>query len=310
MGIETRRHKYQSSVAPVIPKTKSDESAKKKFAQDFKPKFTASKVGEFCGRRKSELTKIKFLRQFEPFSQIRTKSSQEPVAAAVAFDETNRASKSLLRQSEKDLLKQKLDSSICTKTLTFDDGQVNMEFEETAAQSRGADEHPIEKRPLTEQEIFAKDLQVARYISCMRGRILEDHVLARVNGHTGFSFEKNKTRTITDFGLFRIVGIIDGISADRSKILEIKTRNKLNTERNTITSKERKQAMVYLKMYNCDACMFVELDPNGSIKETMIEWNEREFKKEIFDKLNEFCLFARSLTEQDFRDLLEKYQIS
>jgi hypothetical protein len=295
------------------------------FAHDFKPRFPASKVGEFCGR-KSERVTVKFLRQFEPFSKIVTRSS----AAKSGEAYVPKGAKPLLKDHEKRLLKQTLDSSICTQNLTFNDKHVMNSFGqqtekkelvivsttaegttvEGVAVVEGKTEAEAEEQVLSIEEELEKQMQVARYISCMRGRILEDHVVARVNEETEYMFEKNKTRTIVDFGLFKVVGIIDGISKDGNTILEIKTRNKLNTEKNTITGKERKQALTYLKMYDCDSCLFVEADPDGNLKKTEIDWDESEFNNEILAKLNEFVMYARSLTEKEFCDLLEKYQLS
>jgi hypothetical protein len=109
--------------------------------------------------------------------------------------------------------------------------------------------------------------------------------------------------------MFCISGIVDGISADKKQILEIKTKRGLNHHQQTITPKERKQALAYMKMHNANSCLFVEVGPDGRVKKTEIKWDEREFDKEIVTKLNKFCSYARSLTEQGFKDLLAKHQI-
>jgi hypothetical protein len=302
MVYETRQKRYERS-SPVRQVKKVST-----FAVDFKPRFPASKVGEFCGR-KSERVKVKFLRQFEPFSKIVTRSSA--LKAGEAY--VPKGAKPLLNDHEKKFLKQTLDISINTQMLTFNDKNVMTSFGKGVEEKfriEETTEATTQDQVLSIEQELEKQMQVARYISCMRGRILEDHVVAKVNEETDLTFEKNKTRTIVDFGLFKVVGIIDGISTDGKTILEIKTRNKLNTEKNTITNKERKQALTYLKMYGCNSCLFVEADPDGNLKKTEIGWNEEEFNNEILAKLNEFVLYARSLSEEEFHDLLEKYQIS
>lgn len=65
-----------------------------------------------------------------------------------------------------------------------------------------------------------------------------------------------------------------------------------------------------MKMHDCDSCLFVELGPGGDTKETVLEWNEDEFNREVLQKLNEFCLYARNFTEEQFKELLDKYQIN
>jgi hypothetical protein len=259
-------------------------------------------------------------------------------------------SNSLLDQNEKLILKKALDESINKETLTFDDEQVIEIFNTSINKSNAeADEDNLDLalRQLklseenssqetnecdyetadSDEESFKnesklhveggepptspqKELQVLRYVSFMRGRMLEDHVLAKVNTESEIPFEKNKAKTITDFGMFKIVGIIDGMSADKKKILEIKTRKELSHVKATITSKERKQAMAYMKMHQCGSCLFIETGPDGALKKTEIEWDEAEFNDEVMSKLNALCSYARGLSEEEFRKLLEKHQIS
>jgi hypothetical protein len=329
----------------------AESNDQEKFAKDFVPTFSASKLGDFCGNQ-SEATRIRFLRQHKPFSEIKITEGIAPENTKPSSEKNKKkSSKSLLDENEKNLLKQTLDESINTETLTFDDTEVIETFkmkldlnkssnkidnidlilnqlklsedkssqeiqdeEYQTAESEGEDfvkrESKLAVRRTAENIDYEKELQVTRYISFMRGRKLEDHVLAKINKETEVNFVKNKSKTVTNFGMFNIVGIIDGISGDKQKILEIKTRNKLSHEKPTITSKERKQAMAYMKMHGCSTCLFAELGPDGALKKTEIKWNEDEFNEGIMIKLNEFCLYARNLSEQEFKKLLIKHQIS
>ena len=319
----------------------NNENSKSLFAKDFFPTFSASKLGEFCNGKQSELSKIKFLRQFKPFSdvsstnQLTSKTGSKKEYKSGERIRTKKAYNSLLDKSEKEILKQTLDESIDTEALTFDDEEVieafrqkvdassNLGFlmsmlklsateqqEQDEYQTAESDEELFKKATSLSSAVdYAKNLQVTRYISFMRGRKLENHVLAKINKESEKKFEKNKAKKTIEFERFRLVGIIDGISADGKRVLEIKTRSKLSMEKSTITSKEKKQALTYMKMHGCQSCLFVEVGPDGNTKKTEIEWDEEEFEREIMSKLDEFCMFARGLSEEAFRDLLEQNQL-
>jgi hypothetical protein len=106
-----------------------------KFSPDFFPTISASKLGEICGNT-SEFTKIRFLRQFKPFSEIELKScgikNKQPKGADLnSNNKKERMSRSLLDQADKDIIKQHLNETIDIDALTFDDGHVIKNFKKT-----------------------------------------------------------------------------------------------------------------------------------------------------------------------------------
>jgi hypothetical protein len=168
--------------------TESNKTAK--FAQDFMPTFPASKLGDFCGNQ-SEATRIKFLRQHRPFSLV---SSVNLVLKENSKPKKN-PSKSLLSESEKNFLKSKINKSINTNNLTFDDEKVIEDFliiKEKSSQEinecvdSDKDENYLEQNKKEDSSILElpnpgennylnleKELQTSRYISFNRGRIME-----------------------------------------------------------------------------------------------------------------------------------------
>lgn len=111
-------------------RTKNDqkeEEERKKFANDFKPTFSASKLGEICSPRSREATHIKFLRSFRPFSEIKleTTSVSSPAKKTSIYKP-----KVLLSESEKAEIKRQLDESIDLDELKFDDDKIIDSFDE------------------------------------------------------------------------------------------------------------------------------------------------------------------------------------
>jgi len=141
-------------------------------------------------------------------------------------------------------------------------------------------------------------------VSTNRGKIFESHILERINEEDNFSFIKNKETKYFDFGNFRISGIIDGIDYSGEQIIEIKTRNKLDSEKSTITNRERIQVLAYLKLFDCERCLFVEYGPDGKMKKEFIEWNESEFET-VVKKLERFTMLSRELKRNEFAKMIE-----
>lgn len=304
----------------------------KKFAQEFKPTFSASKLNEICSPYSSESTKIKFLRNYKPFSSLVSVKSpkKSPYKPRI-----------LLSEAEKDQIKKNLDESLDLEELKFDDNKIIESFSETLKikSDKGGkesleflmnrllltddddegDENSDYVTAQSDEECFkkssdtnimneAKSKQAVRYISNMRGRKMEKSILEKIN-QDGFRFEQNKSRKVVDYGEFKIVGIIDGWCEEKRTILEIKTRKNFELSKSSITAREKLQAMAYMNMYECDQCLFVENGPNGELKKTWIEYDEEIFNRDIFLKLKEFTLFARDLDQDEFKDLLAQYNI-
>ncbi|CAF0861498.1 unnamed protein product [Brachionus calyciflorus] len=296
-------------------------SLQEKIAPNFIPTFSASKLGDLCGSIR-ESTKFRFLKEFKPFSQYIPKTS-------------NKTSKSSLTKQEKNEIQNSLEEALDYENLKFDDKKVidsyrkafkgetdlcfmvqnllltddESESEDESYFTAESDEEKFVKinNQQKEKKIQHKTANASRYVTNMRGRKMEKFILERINREKNLNFLQNKSRKILEFGIFKIVGIIDGICLEEKTILEIKTRNKFDASKETINTKEKRQALVYMHMYDCDKCLFVENGPNGERKETIIEYDEKIFKNDVIKKLEEFCIFARNLTYEELNDLINKY---
>lgn len=139
----------------------------------------------------------------------------------------------------------------------------------------------------------------------MRGRKMEYSILQKINKtYDGYEFKTNKQKKYVDYGKFKIVGIIDGVSHTKRTILEIKTRKNFEPEGETISRRERLQALTYMNMFDCDRCLFVESGPHGELKETMLEYDDELFKREVLDLLEKFTDKARAYERVEFEALL------
>lgn len=144
----------------------------------------------------------------------------------------------------------------------------------------------------------------------MRGRKMERSILNKINtSYDGYNFEAKKTKKYVDYGKFKIVGIIDGLSETKKTILEIKTRKNFESKGKTITPRERLQALTYMNMFACERCLFVESGPKGELKETVLDYDHDEFKREILDILERFTEKARDYDQVEFEGLLIKYKV-
>jgi len=157
-----------------------------------------------------------------------------------------------------------------------------------------------------EEFIRNKTKNLRRYISKERGKIIENPVILKINQDYGYNFCQDHKLIEKDFVLFRISGKKDGIDPKKRMIIEVKSRNKFDANKCTIKKKEKIQSLVYLKLFDCDKCLFVESGPDGKQKIEEIEFDEENFNREVLDKLKKFTNYARSLTKEDFKDLIEK----
>ncbi|RNA23216.1 hypothetical protein BpHYR1_015854 [Brachionus plicatilis] len=288
-----------------------------KVASDFLPVFAASKLGPLCGNV-SESTKFRFLKEFKPFSDLIPKSSK-------------RNQNFQLSTNEKSQIKSFMDINIDSENLRFNDQEIMNNFKidtipilnseiiednllESDAEeyftAESDEESFITANDKKRNEFTAiKSLNALRFISTSRGNKLEKSILERTNEEKQMNFIRNKTKKYKDFNLFKIVGIIDGISAEHKCILEIKTRSKFNKNKDTITKSEKIQALVYMNMHECDKCLFVECGSNGEIKQTMIDYDDFKFQNEVIRSLEEFCYFAQNITQDELENLIKKYSV-
>lgn len=111
-----------------------ENSPERKFASEFKPTFSASKLAEICSPRSRETTRLKFLCSFRPFSDIVT-SSPKVSAASSAKKSSFYKPRNLLTEAEKADIKHQLDENIDLEELTFDDDRIRDRFEERLLKS-------------------------------------------------------------------------------------------------------------------------------------------------------------------------------
>ncbi len=151
----------------------------------------------------------------------------------------------------------------------------------------------------------ARRQQAKFYVSTRRGILIEKFVIENFNKENNLNFVQDKQLKIADFKDFKICGKIDGIDREKRIIIEIKTRNTINGK---VNIKERKQALTYMKLMDCDQCWIVERGPNSDEQNVIvIKWDEEEFENEIINKLKMFCEHARSLNEKQFLDLHKRF---
>ena len=289
-----------------------------KFGCDFKPTFRASDLAVFCGNYR-ENTKIDFLRKFPPFSNLSTSSLKN-----------KRSNPILLSSEEKKMILSSLNENFNNGNLKYNDNNLiekvthvknefvkgdkeideltnesesNLDDEEYLTAESDQESCSI-KNDLSETELKIKESQAKRYVTTRRGILLEKHILANVNETEKKKFTKNKEKKIVDFGSFQICGIIDGIDHESRTILEVKTRTKLNFDKNTISSREKIQSMCYMRLFDCEQCYFIEAGPEGVYKSETIRWDKNEFDN-ILKKLEAFTNEARNLTRYEFEEKLK-----
>ena len=114
------------------------EEEKNLFARDFKPIFSASKLGEICSPRSSESTKIRFLRSFRPFSEIKIdiREAKKPPTSIYK-------PKVLLTEEEKNSIKSQLDETIDLNELRFDDEKIIESFNEKLGHDNGKNDDSL-----------------------------------------------------------------------------------------------------------------------------------------------------------------------
>ncbi len=132
---------------------------------------------------------------------------------------------------------------------------------------------------------------------------MENFILEKINKDHKKKFVKINKIEYYDLGAFKISGIIDGIDRDSNQIVEIKTRKTLDLDKDSISHKEKVQALCYMKMYACKTCLFVESGPDGIQKTTVVDWDEKEFNI-VIDKLTKFTEYAKSLTRKEFENMV------
>jgi hypothetical protein len=165
----------------------------------------------------------------------------------------------------------------------------------------------IKKLEQDDEECIRMLTKKAQFYACtQRGIKIENPVILKVNQDHGFNFQQNKKYMDKDFGSFRIRGKTDGIDHEKRTLIEVKSRNKFDASKCTITEKEKIQPLVYMNLYDCDRCLFVVSGPDGKQKIEEIEWDEEKFNRVVISKLEKFTNYARSLTKEDFKDLIEK----
>ena len=301
---------------------------KNPIAPDFKPTFRSCDLAVFCNNPTPK-AKINLFRKYEPFSELCPKIPPKPVQQKRVH----------LTNEDKLNMQKELDKSLANNSLSFNDEAIiniglesvkkmdDLSFmmsqllmtddsesneEDVDFDTCESDEESFKKNVENEKSqrldelIKIKTKQARFYTSTQRGIKIEKSVILKVNQDLGYNFLQNKQLKEQDFGLFKIHGIIDGIDNTKRAVIEVKSRNKFDEKKCTITEKEKIQSLVYMKLYDCDKCLLVESGPEGQRKIEEIEWDEDKFKRLVLNKLEKFTSYARSLTKDDLDDLIAK----
>ena len=296
------------------------------FAHDFKPIFSASKLSGFCTKSNEwNKNKVKFIMKFSPFLEIKRELEM------LAMNQMYKNSKPLISESMKYEIKLAIVDKY-NESASFDDANVASIITRPSSSSQvnsvtsDIDENRHEKYYMIDENKDESETRsdfinyirnneepeltkaISKSISTQRGLHLEIEMIKKINEEKNANFVQNKVKKLIDLEDFVLSGIVDAFDEQNQIILEVKTRNKLIGK---VVIKEKRQALVYMKIWQCEKCLLLERGPNPNEENLFeIEWNETEFENDVVNKLKEFCQNVRSLTETQFRQLYAKYFIN
>lgn len=298
-------------------------------APDFKPTFRSCDLAVFCNNPTPK-AKINFFRKYETFAKFCPKispKSGEPKKVQLTGEDKMKMQKELDNSLKNDPLsfddeaiiniglesvKNLEDLSFMMNQMLISDDSKSDEEEEADFETCESDEESFKKNvecqkaQRLEELIRIKTKQARFYTSTQRGIKIEKNVILKVNQDLGYNFRQNKQLKEQDFGSFKIHGIIDGIDDLKRTVIEVKSRNKFDSNKCTINEKEKIQSLVYMKLFDCNKCLLVESGPDGQQKIEEIEWDEKKFNRVVLNKLEKFTSYARGLTKEDLDDLISK----
>jgi hypothetical protein len=262
------------------------------------PTFQASHVGHICDANlfNNEPKLVSLLRRhnFPVHSNLKVKHEPRKFASS-------------LTQSDREALAKFTNQTADLNELTFSDVHVIRLFKQ----------HLRLKNKLSElvsdefERTFANEDEEVRqfrdkhptayfYLTKYRGNLLEksifSHIKSRSSSSKLFNFEKHRlTKELNHDDLFRVTGRIDGVDDGRKMLIEIKTRSSLDLNKSTVSMIDHVQVLVYMKMFDCASCLFVECGPNGrsSLKETLIKFHQEQFE-EYMNRVERFCKLGSS----------------
>jgi hypothetical protein len=238
-----------------------------------------------------------------------------PASASLSNPAANRVKPSFTKvktpisEADYNVLKKLVYQSIDLEQLTFNDSQVIRAFNQHLSKKSklgvlqpGADE-AIE--PEQEMHQFKEFYPRAySFLAKLRGGKLEksvfDYIKLNYSSLVPNLEKPGVTNSYIHNGVFDIRGRVDGIDLSRRTLVEIKTRNKFSFSLNTMLDSDQVQVQVYMKMFGCTSCLFVECGPSGrrSLKETLVKYDEEQFN-EYMSRVQRFCEFgARSLDDE------------
>ena len=294
-------------------------NSQEQFAKDFKPSFYPSEIYSFC-RNPTASAKVRLFKKYKPFSEIKIPKKPIPTKpyqlsnvekASIVQNLNKKFSNNSLKFNDKEVINNSLNKSADVEELSFILNSLLLtDDEHSEYETADSDEETFrnkndKQKKINQYLIQQKYLHASRYTSTTRGNMLERGIITKINNELKYNFIKNKKTKELDFGKFKIRGIIDGLDWDKKVLVEVKSREMFDLNRNTISDKERIQVMVYMKLFECSRCLFVESGPEGNQKWTYIEWDEQKFNW-IMNKLEDFTNYARNLTEFDYIDLVNQ----
>lgn len=145
-------------------------------------------------------------------------------------------------------------------------------------------------------------IAIRRKIAMIRGRKLEKPAIDRLEIEKRKSVtDRNAKRYEHKCGHYVIQGLVDGIMRSDNCIIEIKNR----MFKQEVPIYDMIQCVVYMKLTGLRKCLLVEIFPDESMRETLYEWNEKQFDL-IHSRLCQVVDLVRKYTRQDVAYVIEQ----
>jgi hypothetical protein len=203
-----------------------------------------------------------------------------------------------------------INQTVDKQKLTFNDADAIRLYMKDSLGGLDSDDFDVADPDQVVRKFKERSKSAYAYLTRYRGRLLEKPILSYIKSRSAnnlFNFKKHGF--VPDYNhndLFTVKGRVDGMDLERRMLVEIKTRWNFSLNKNTVSLADHVQVLVYMKLFDCSSCLFVECGPNGrqGLKETMIKYDAEQFE-EYMHRVERFCKIGSS-GNLDFADLFEK----
>lgn len=296
------------------------------FATNFKPTFRACDLALFC-MAPSEKTEIEFVLKYFPFSKFKPRVKKtlknhleeiRPKDKEIIVKEwTHQAQKGNVKFDDEKVINKVSECINKNYEIFFDEDSdetkfiryANLDLLTTSKENVQTDFNMHEQlyKDKLNYELEMYKSTVKKTVHLERGILFEKNIIDMINKKENADFIQDKALKSTDFGLFKICGILDGVDWKKRTIIEVKTRNFIFKDKKTISLREKLQCLCYMKLNECDKCILVESDSNGEHNMIKIDWDEQEFEERVLSKLRDFVIKYRTIEEEEFKSKVCKY---